>query len=335
LLQGKIVIAGSTMTDQHPTPVGTRFGLQMVAEATNTMLMGQDRVTNRWFAWANWLWAGLMVTATICFARTRRLWVMVAGLTVVGWLIWSVPTFTATWFGRIEFTFPLVGGLIALLGTLVIEAFEGQRLPTVSSQPSEATILFIDVRGSTSMISDKGIKVVSELMTRVFKALSKTVRQFGGEVERTTGDGLMVVFRNTATQRCADACLSAVGPIELEIERINEWFQEGHGSSVMVRMGIETGIIATVVVEGRGKEPSSVGGAINLAARLLSTAQEEGMNVLVGPETVRIAGKNWLFEPRGERQLKGFEAPVAMYLFGGSLTVRGNQAAPERESLPR
>lgn len=322
LVKGKIVVlSGFRDVDIHNTPLGRQSGSTVIASAINTLLDGTASQSLRFSGPINIAWLSLLVLLSVGLtAAARHVWVGVGVVMVCG-LTWLMPQWAHP-IGRIEFASAALAVAIGLLGGFSIEITRSRLLP-LARPPQEATVLFVDVRGSTSLVTDKGIKIVGELMEKVFRVLSKAIRETGGEVERTTGDGVMVVFRRIGERSTAESCLASIEPIQREIKKINEWFEAQHGSTVEVRMGIESGEIATMIIEGRGMEPSSVGGAVNMAARLLALAQEEGFHVLIGPRTEQMAGDQFDVRFVGERELKGFEGTVAVFEYLG---VRGKPA---------
>ncbi|HMS56726.1 MAG TPA: adenylate/guanylate cyclase domain-containing protein [Fimbriimonadaceae bacterium] len=324
-----VVLSGFRETDIHNTPLGRRPGSEIVASAINTLLEGSSSKSLRYSGPLLLAWISLLALMSVAVtAAARHVWVGIGVLAICG-LTWLMPQWAYS-LVRIEFSAPALAVAVSLLGGFSIEITRSRLIP-LARPPQEATVLFVDVRGSTSLVTDKGIKIVGELMEKVFRVLSKAIRETGGEVERTTGDGVMVVFRRNGERSSAESCLASIQPIQREIQKINEWFEERHGSTVEVRMGIESGEIATMIIEGRGMEPSSVGGAVNLAARLLALAQEEGHSVLLGPRTQQMAGAQFVVRFVGDRELKGFEGTVPVFEFVGVTdTQEGSARRPAR-----
>src|SRR5687768_11874154 len=59
---------------------------------------------------------------------------------------------------------------------------------------SERTVLFADLRGSTSLYERLGNAEATSVVTHTVNTLARAVTQSGGEVVKTLGDGLMAVF---------------------------------------------------------------------------------------------------------------------------------------------
>ncbi len=123
------------------------------------------------------------------------------------------------------------------------------------------------------------------------------VEEHSGHEVKGLGDGFMVAF---TTARQAVAC--AVG-IQRALEEHNR--QQSLDEQVQVRIGLNTGEVIH-------EEEDLFGTAVNMAARIASKA--DGGEILVA-DVVRqlVAGKEFLFNDRGDTELRGFEDPVRVY----------------------
>lgn len=318
----KTILIGTVVGDEKETDLGKMPGTTINAYALNSLMAADRDQSSIEDSRTNAIW--IVICATLAaVAGTMRPWPRcVLMLLGIGLLIAVVPLIAfyskSPW---LETVSPTIAVVIAFMLTTAVESFRGYSLPRVPNAPEEATVMFIDIRGSTSLVNTKGVSVVTELISRVYKTLSHEVESFGGEVERSTGDGLMVLFRNTPFQNGAVSCMEAVAPVTREIQEISKWFQDKHGMPVSVGMGIESGVIATVLVEGRGKEPSSVGEAVNLAARLQEAARDRSLSVLVGPSAYELTKHRFVFESIGEVEAKGL-GPTQAYVLVGSRDFR-------------
>jgi class 3 adenylate cyclase len=97
-----------------------------------------------------------------------------------------------------------------------------------------ATVLFVDIVGSTELVAGADPEVVRSRLSRFFAQISHCIDAHGGFVEKYAGDAVMAVFGLPAAHeddperavRAALAILDAVEPLGLE-----------------VRIGVETGEI--------------------------------------------------------------------------------------------
>jgi class 3 adenylate cyclase len=78
------------------------------------------------------------------------------------------------------------------------------------TQSVTCTVLFADLRGSTSLYESLGNAEAASVVTNSVAVVAKVVENNGGKVIKTLGDGLMAVFRlpQPAVQRWS-ACSAA------------------------------------------------------------------------------------------------------------------------------
>ncbi|MEL7209101.1 MAG: adenylate/guanylate cyclase domain-containing protein, partial [Actinomycetota bacterium] len=173
-----------------------------------------------------------------------------------------------------------------------------------------ATIVFVDVVGSTDRLTEVGDRRWRELLDGFAYAIDQEVAHRGGTVVKDTGDGALVSFDLPGDAIAfADGLRRRVG-------------QDGH----RVRVGIHTG-----EVEQRGDDLT--GRAVVIAARLCDLAPSDA--VLVTSTTAELAGgRGFRFTDVGPRTLKGIPEPVAV-LEAQPDGRRPDDPAPDRPAFHR
>jgi class 3 adenylate cyclase len=143
------------------------------------------------------------------------------------------------------------------------------------------TLVFTDIVGSTVRASELGDERWQALLARHDTLLRRQVERFGGEMIKSTGDGILATFDSPARAiRCALAIREVVRGLDLTL-----------------RIGIHTG-----EVELHDREVAGI--AVHVAARVQSCAQP---NEVVVSRTVAdlVAGSDINFGDRGEHDLAG------------------------------
>jgi len=144
-----------------------------------------------------------------------------------------------------------------------------------------ATVLFVDIVGSTERAVEMGDRRWREVLTGYREAVRRELVRFHGREVDTAGDGLLATFDGPARAvRCACSMKEAVRPLGLE-----------------VRAGLHTG-----EVELMGDRVAGI--AVHIGARVGALADAGG--VLVS-STVKdlVAGSGLRFADRGGHALKG------------------------------
>ncbi len=146
-----------------------------------------------------------------------------------------------------------------------------------------ATVLFLDIVGSTALATELGDARWREVLTRFRRLVRAELKRFGGQVQDTAGDGFFVTFSEPAQG------LRAAAEIALAVQALG----------IDVRSGVHTGECEEI--DGK------LGGiAVHVAARVMSLA---GPAEVLATSTVRelVSGSGATFEDRGTHELKGLD----------------------------
>src|SRR3954454_6342616 len=152
-----------------------------------------------------------------------------------------------------------------------------------------ATVLFLDIVGSTALATELGDARWRELLTRVRRLIRAELRRFGGREQHPPGDGFFATFAEPAQ------ALRAAAEIATAVQRLG----------VDVRTGIHTGECEEI--DGK------LGGiAVHVCARVMALA---GPAEVLVTSTVRdlVSGSGATFEERGTHELKGVEGARQLY----------------------
>jgi class 3 adenylate cyclase len=161
-----------------------------------------------------------------------------------------------------------------------IEEFLTGIRPPPASERVLLTVLFTDIVGSTSIVTDMGDHRWKELLQRHDDDVRRELRRHDGTEVKTTGDGFLAAFDGpTRAIHCAIAIQDRMAELDLKI-----------------RSGVHTG-----ECERRGEDLSGI--AVHLASRLLDHAQPGDVVV---SRTVKdlVVGSGITFEERGEVTLR-------------------------------
>ncbi len=159
-----------------------------------------------------------------------------------------------------------------------------------------ATVLFVDLVGSTAMITGIDPEVARRRVQQYFDRASHCVMTHGGIVEKFAGDAVMAAFgipqaHEDDAERAVRAALSILESVrELGID---------------VRIGIESG---EVVVDDESESTFATGEALNIAARLQQAAPVN--SIMIGPGAHRLTLGRFEVEDEGPVEIRGRAEPV-------------------------
>ncbi len=170
------------------------------------------------------------------------------------------------------------------------------------------TVVFADLRGSTSLFEKLGNAEATSVVTQTVTALGRVVGECQGQVVKTLGDGLMAVFEHPE---------HGVGAASAMHDVLDDLIARGRmrGASAGMRsLRLQVAVARGEIVELNG---DCFGDAVNVAARLLDHAgdnetliTDEVFNGLALGLRARFRSLDWM-------HLRGRAEPVLVHLLGG------------------
>ncbi len=184
----------------------------------------------------------------------------------------------------------------------------------IEGERKQVTVMFCDMKGFTPLSEKLGHEKIYSIMDEVFEILIHKVLDYGGTINKMTGDGVMALFgAPRALEHAPQRAIRSALAIQREMTRFSNRLKSESGiDPIKIRIGINTG---PVVVGSLGNdlrvEFTAMGDTVNLASRMEDLA--EPGTTYVTEETFKVTEGLFRFEALGERQVKGKEAPVKAY----------------------
>ncbi|MDQ0318303.1 adenylate cyclase [Pararhizobium capsulatum DSM 1112] len=177
------------------------------------------------------------------------------------------------------------------------------------------TILFCDVRGFTTIseaLKDDPEQLTT-LINRLLTPLSEIVLESGGTIDKYIGDCLMAFWN--APLDDPDHAIHAVGAARRMLASIDvlnaELKQEADAAGskphvLKIGVGINTGdCVVGNMGSTRRFDYSVLGDSVNLASRLEGESKNYGVPLLIGEETSRLAGRDFITVELDSIKVKG------------------------------
>ncbi len=183
----------------------------------------------------------------------------------------------------------------------------------------EVSVLFVDIRGYTSLSEPRGAREIFSTLNRYTERVSAIVREHGGSVVEFNGDGMMAVFgaprelafKERAAVEAGREIHEAVGALPLK-------GAEDGDAKLTVGVGIATGDAFVGNIQAADRMIwSAIGNTTNLAARLQGLARELDAALVIDATTrhaLGAAGSDFRCQP--------------------ALAIRGRRAAQDVYTLP-
>lgn len=191
-----------------------------------------------------------------------------------------------------------------------VAAAAEQRRPKLGGEELHAAVIFVDIIGSTELVTSRPAVEVVDLLNRFFAVIVDEVDRHHGLVNKFEGDAALAVFGAPVTlEHPEDEALLAARTIA---ERLNNEVPECRAG-----IGVASGQVVAGNVGAKERfEYTVIGEPVNEAARLCELAKDTQSRLLASSETVSRATENerghWTF---GDTvTLRGHDEPIQLAL---------------------
>ncbi|HEY9454891.1 MAG TPA: adenylate/guanylate cyclase domain-containing protein [Bradyrhizobium sp.] len=179
----------------------------------------------------------------------------------------------------------------------------------------DATIMFADLRGYTSLSQSQSPDAVSSLLDAFYDECANAIWEHDGLLNKTIGDAVMAVF-NFPLRREGHArnAVLAAREIQKSWRDRREALVEAHGltgSELGIGIGIHSGELSFGEFGHAHRDLTAIGTVVNTASRAQSVA--EANQILVTQSVFQRAQPELKDSHSTAFQLKGFDAPVDLY----------------------
>jgi len=202
---------------------------------------------------------------------------------------------------------------------LVGRLFSGGASLEPGGEARTVTILFVDIRGFTTIAERLPAQAVIELLNAALSRLADAVFAHHGTLDKFTGDGLMAIFGAPIAQPDDAARAVAAGLAMLEAIHDLDAQQPEGGPRLAIGVGIHTGeAIIGNIGSAKRLDYTAIGDAVNLASRIEGLTKALGAPLLLSRATHDTAlaapGADPLhFTAAGEAPVKGRSQPVELF----------------------
>lgn len=193
-------------------------------------------------------------------------------------------------------------------------------LLTREKETKQVSVLFIDLEGYTGLSATRPEAQVNAVIEKVFSSFVDPIHRSHGEINETSGDGFMIIFKDhepktnamnavkaafEIASRCRSVSLSLAGELDLS-----------DMGPMTVNMGISSGTALVGMTKFKGMLDTRMtftasGSVTNIAARLSDHAT--GGDILISRATKELIDGLWPVYDRGKAKMKGIAEPIQVY----------------------
>jgi adenylate cyclase len=180
---------------------------------------------------------------------------------------------------------------------------------------TDATVLFADLRGYTTLSQSLSADAVSRLLDAFYDECAAAIWEYDGLLNKAIGDAVMAVFNfPIQSEDHATHAVRAAREIQRRWRLVRETLAESlglAGGDLRVGIGIHCGELSFGEFGRSHRDLTAIGTVVNTASRAQSAAAAD--QILVTKEVYQRARSDLAGSRPKAYQLKGFHEPVELY----------------------
>ena len=339
-VRNQIVMVGAfaegMAADELTTPYGLMYGIEILANALNTIL------TSQFITYASaeinvlvLLGAALLVALTSSFVPIFRAGLLTLAL-IVGYFVVTLLLFDFESY-LLNFTQPALAMALTFVSVIMYRVLTEERdklrirrtfgkfvspevvneilenPPELGGVDKELTVMFSDIRGFTSLSEQMSPQELVNHLNVYLSAMTDVILDHRGTLDKYVGDEIMAFWGAPLPQEnhALLACKAALRQLEVLKELNAEWPIERR---IEIGIGINSGIMTVGNMGSSGRmNYTLMGDNVNLGARLEGTNKLYRTSCIMSEYTFALVRDHVFARELDTIRVKGKNKPVIIY----------------------
>lgn len=339
-VKNKILLVGAfaagVAEDEKPTPLGIMYGIEMHANALNTILM--DNFIHQAPAWLDLAILGFIILL-IAIISSR----LPAIFGFFGTLILAIVYFFVVNMAfdsrafLINFSTPALAALFTFISVVVYRVFTEERdkrqirdtfgkylspevvqqlavnPPELGGVDKELTVFFSDIRGFTTLSENMTPQELVNHLNVYLTAMTDLTILYSGTLDKYIGDAVMCFWGAPLPlpNHAELACKCALKQMQA-LEELNKGWPEA--KHIRIGIGINSGIMTVGNMGSKQRmNYTLMGDNVNLCSRLEATNKEYGTGIIISEYTYAQVKDKFIVRELDNIRVKGKNKPVLIY----------------------
>ena len=209
----------------------------------------------------------------------------------------------------------LQGAMRRFMTQAVVDQVMGREDELLFGAACEASVLFADIRGFTSLAEHLGPRDTVDMLNEIFTDLFEAVAGSNGVLDKYIGDAIMAVYGAplSSGRDPQNAVDSAVAMVSM-IVAINERRRTRGLADVKLGVGIASGaVVAGTIGSPKRMDYTVIGDSVNLAARLEAITKAYGVGIVVCEDTAKAVGDLHPMRELDAIRVRGRKRPARIF----------------------
>ena len=344
-IEGRAILVGTTalgLNDNRASPTNANFpGVEMHANIIASLLNGKFKIEPDYAATVNLL--QIIIFGLGLALLLPRLTPMLASLVTIGAMA-AISGLNFWAYQSANLVLPAAAVLLLILSLFVVNIAFGflyeirhsramasrfgeyvapELVAEMANDPAaynmegenrELTVLFVDVRGFTTISEGLPPKELREYINIYLTAMSEDIRGNRGTLDKYIGDAVMafwgapVAFTDHATRAVESAM-----KMQVSARVIDEEFGRRGWPHLKIGIGLSTGQMSVGDMGSKVRKAYTVmGDAVNLGSRLEGITKNYGVGIVVS-EMTKLAAPEFEYRELDKVIVKGKNEPVPIF----------------------
>ena len=336
----KILMVGAfaqgMASDDKRTPFGIMYGIEVHANALNTILMDNFLIPVP-------VWTDVLILALLTFlvafmtSRLPTIFSLFATILLIAGLFFGTAEIFDNNARLVNFSSPAIAMFFTFIAIVVYRAMTEERdkrmiretfgkylspkvvdqlvdnPPELGGVDKNLTVLFSDIRSFTTLSESMSPQELVNHLNVYLTAMTDVVLDYGGYLDKYVGDEIMCFWGAPLPQadHAARACKCALRQMQ-RLKELNDAWPEP------IRINIGIGVNSGIMTVGNMGSPTRMnytlmGDNVNLGARLEGTNKEYGTNIIISEFTYGLVKDEFVVRELDNIRVKGKNKPVLIY----------------------
>ena len=219
----------------------------------------------------------------------------------------------------------LQGAMRRFMTQEVVDQVLGREDESLFGSACQASVLFADIRGFTSMAEELSARETVETLNELFTELYEAVSGNGGVLDKYIGDAVMAVFgAPLSSDRDPDNAFASGLEMLHMLDAINLRRVTRGAAPLRLGVGIATGeVVAGTIGSPKRMDYTVIGDSVNLAARLQDLTKAYGVEMLIDETTAKAVTSTQAMRAIDLIAVRGRKRPEMVF----EVLVRGDADA--------
>ena len=209
----------------------------------------------------------------------------------------------------------LQGAMRRFMTQEVVDQVLGRDDDSLFGTACQASVLFADIRGFTTMAEELTARETVETLNELFTELYEAVSGNGGVLDKYIGDAVMAVFgAPLSSERDPDNAFAAGLEMLRMVDAINLRRVARGVAPLRLGVGIATGeVVAGTIGSPKRMDYTVIGDSVNLAARLQDLTKAYGVEMLIDEATAKAVTTDQPMREIDRIAVRGRKRPEAVF----------------------